>query len=425
MKKPDRPDSLQEFLEQREIATEARIHIFRITIHAISTFIAVLARLVMGTELDLMFYGVMISLPVMIIMDAAVLRANSAKTYRSWVKYIVSLTDILFLSMMLILIRIMIPREFYPLAVHVPAFTASFFIIALSGFRFDRNLTFFNGLTVFLLTIAVMIWDILTVNPFIPLWIFSYFTVLSIVLASVFLTSFISNYARSIIEENYKRLEEKLYVTGVFGRYVSAEVAEKALSGELELGGEEKIISVLFCDIRNFTSFSEKTSPAEIVALLNRFFSLMTPAVFEQEGIVDKMIGDCLMALFGAPIHMEDFRLRAVRAAMKIRERLVRLNAELTASGKPEISIGIGISTGPAIVGNIGSSERMEFTAIGDTVNTASRIEGLCKHFGRALLVDEQTRKGIGEEYSLVPMDPVEVKGKKDKIQVYAVEEKI
>ncbi len=215
-------------------------------------------------------------------------------------------------------------------------------------------------------------------------------------------------------------LQEKTWLQDAFRRYVSPEVATRALSGPIGLGSDLREISVLFSDIRNFTALSERTEPHELVELINRYFEHMVGCVQAEGGSVNKFIGDGMMALFGAPAELADAPLAAVRAALAMERALVAFNGEQRRRGQVELAIGVGIASGPAVVGNVGSADRLEYTAIGDVVNTASRIEGLTKEFGSAILLDEATYEGIRGRVPVGMKGTLSVKGKALPIQVFA-----
>jgi adenylate cyclase len=169
---------------------------------------------------------------------------------------------------------------------------------------------------------------------------------------------------------------------------------------------------MLFSDIRNFTSMSEGMEPERIIAFLNDYFSEMVDAVFEHHGVLDKFIGDGMLAVFGSLDQVEGHERRAVLTALRMRARLAKLNGERATVGQPPIAIGIGIHTDEVIVGNIGSRRRLEYTVIGDGVNTCSRVEGLNKEFGTTILITDATRKAVSEEFDLRPMPEAPLKGK-------------
>ncbi|MFN7134300.1 MAG: adenylate/guanylate cyclase domain-containing protein, partial [Myxococcales bacterium] len=215
-------------------------------------------------------------------------------------------------------------------------------------------------------------------------------------------------------------LRRAAFVRDTFGRYVDPAVVEQILAGNVALGGEVRTATVLFSDIRGFTALAEQRSAPEVVKLLNRYLDAMVEVLVAEGATIDKFIGDAVVATFGVPVSREDDARRAVRAALAMLERLEALNATRPA-GEPALEIGIGLHTGEVVAGNIGSARKMEYTVIGDTVNTAARIEQLTKHFGAALLISDETRAAAGELPGLRALPPVEVKGKRLPLQVFEV----
>lgn len=218
-----------------------------------------------------------------------------------------------------------------------------------------------------------------------------------------------------------KGLEEKEQLKDNFGRFVNQEVAEMAMKGELALGGETKEATVFFSDIRSFTEISEKLTPEEVVKFLNEYMTLMVHCITESGGFVDKFIGDAIMAVWGAPLSRGNDEERAIDSSLKMRQVLIEFNKNRGGERKPIIRIGCGINSGPVLSGQIGSDTKMEFTVIGDTVNLASRIEGLNKPMGTDILISEETRLRVEGIYHLVPMNKIKVKGKSEPQQIYAV----
>ena len=216
---------------------------------------------------------------------------------------------------------------------------------------------------------------------------------------------------------------EKRRLRRLFQRYVSSEVVGRLLeqSERLVLTGERKRITILFSDVRDFTTRSEGLEPEELVGTLNRYLGSMVSVIHGRDGMVDKFIGDAIMAVFGAPAETAEHAVNAVEAALGMHKALVELNRELEAEGIEPFRIGVGIHTGPAVVGNVGSTERVEYTAIGDTVNTASRIEGLTKRFDADVLVSGETFRELGNRFEGEFLGREHLKGKSGAVEVYRI----
>jgi adenylate cyclase len=225
---------------------------------------------------------------------------------------------------------------------------------------------------------------------------------------------------RALVEE-----KEKRKVRGAFQQYLSAEVIRRLLESPELLEPRRTEISVMFSDIRGFTTISEKLDAQELAALLNQYLTGMTRIVFDRGGTLDKYIGDAVMAFWGAPIEQSDHAVNACRAAIEMMERLAPLQRQWQAEGKPRVDIGIGLNTGTASVGNMGSSLRYGYTALGDTVNLASRLEGLNKDYGTHILVSQSTFEQVtaaqeGEsQFVFRELDLIRVKGKTQPVGLY------
>lgn len=218
-----------------------------------------------------------------------------------------------------------------------------------------------------------------------------------------------------------KGLEEREKMKDAFGKFVSQEIAEQVLKGEIRLGGERKTAAVFFSDIRQFTSISEKLEPEEVVEFLNQYMTRMVKCINDTGGVVDKYIGDAIMAVWGAPISTGNDTENAVNSALAMRKSLAEFNRGRGGVKNPVIKIGCGINTGPVLAGQIGSEERMEYTVIGDTVNLASRIEALNKTLGTDILISQDAYNLVKGIYAVEKMSPINVKGKKEPQQIYAV----
>ena len=216
-------------------------------------------------------------------------------------------------------------------------------------------------------------------------------------------------------------LAERDKIKSAFGKFVNKEVAERAMRGDIALGGESRSAAIFFSDIRSFTAISEKLSPHEVVEFLNDYMTRMVACVDKTNGVVDKFIGDAIMAIWGVPYSHGNDTENAINAAIMMRAALAEFNKGRGGDRSPIIRIGSGINTGEVIAGQIGSMERMEYTCIGDAVNLASRIESLNKIFKTDILISEHSYSLVHNIFRVEPMKKIRVKGKEEPQQIYAV----
>lgn len=240
----------------------------------------------------------------------------------------------------------------------------------------------------------------------------------NIIFSIIFSTSILFVYRFLVVEK------EKRQLRNIFSRYVSKEVVSEIMKNPevVKLGGEEREITVFFSDIRGFTTISESMSSPQLVAMLNRYFTLMTNEVIKNRGTLDKYIGDAVMAFWGAPLKDENQVDNALTTSLSMLAKLKELNKEFIKEGLPEIKIGIGLFNGKAVAGNIGSTERLSYTAMGDTVNTASRLEGLNKEYGTQIIVGESVMKKTKGKHIFKFLGAVKVKGKNEEVNIYTIE---
>jgi class 3 adenylate cyclase len=217
---------------------------------------------------------------------------------------------------------------------------------------------------------------------------------------------------------------ERKKITQLFSRYVAPQIVNEIISSferdGLQLGGKRRLVTVLFADIRGFTSMSERMEPEEVVGMLNMYLDKMTKVVFKHEGTLDKYIGDALMAVFNTPLEQVDHALKAVATACDMQKEIIRMNKELGYDDESTgLGYGIGINTGVAIAGNIGSSERMEYTVIGDAINLAARLEGIASK-GK-VIISSSTYQLVKDYVKVKKLHPISVKGKVEPVVVYEV----
>jgi adenylate cyclase len=221
--------------------------------------------------------------------------------------------------------------------------------------------------------------------------------------------------------EMARALREKEAIKRAFTRYVAREVVDEILKNpeSMVLTGQRREVTVLFCDIRGFTPVAERLDPEAVVQRLNEFYNLMIETTFRHDGTLDKFLGDAVMCIFGAPIARDDHAMQAVRTALEMQAGIAALSARFTAQGRPPIAVGIGVSAGEVVAGTVGSEDRMEYTAIGDSVNLAARLESMAKP--GQVLISQRTFDMVDDRVQAKAMGVVRVKGKEEEVEVYEV----
>ncbi len=228
-------------------------------------------------------------------------------------------------------------------------------------------------------------------------------------------------YAYRYLTEGHKKDK----IQSAMGKYISKDVMKNVIDNidikDVGLGGKRANVTVLFIDIRGFTTISERLSAQEVAAILNEYFSALAPIIDKHNGILNKFMGDAILAIFGEPIQDENHPVNAVKCANEMLRAIKNLQEKWLMEGKPRIDVGVGIATGDAFVGNIGSEERLEYTVIGDTVNTASRIENYNKVYKTKFLISEETFERVQKHVDVLKIRDVSVRGKTKKINIYEV----
>ncbi|MCK4468058.1 MAG: adenylate/guanylate cyclase domain-containing protein, partial [Desulfobacterales bacterium] len=235
------------------------------------------------------------------------------------------------------------------------------------------------------------------------------------------LTVIILVYTSITAYKYFTESRQKRFIKNAFSTYLAPTVVKQLIESpeKLVLGGEERVITAFFSDIQSFTSISEGLAPEELVELLNEFLTEMTSIILKYEGTVDKFEGDAIIAFFGAPNELENQEEIACMACIDMQKRLSELRANWKISGKPELHMRIGLCTGVAVVGNMGSKTRMDYTMMGDTVNIAARLEGVNKIYGIYTLISETTYREAGDKIMAREIDSINVVGKKEPVTIY------
>ncbi len=222
--------------------------------------------------------------------------------------------------------------------------------------------------------------------------------------------------------EMIESLRAREFLKSTLECYVSRPVAQRIFEQQdaLQLGGEEREVTILFADIRRFTALAEALPPTRVVEILNAYFTRVITMVGENEGMVDKLMGDSIMALFGAPLPLEDAPFRAIECALSIQRAVEEINLDQARLGLPPIEMGIGINTGTVVAGNIGSSVRMDYTVIGDNVNVAARLQGLAGP--GEIYISQATYEQTSSRLRVSPLEPMTLKGRQNPVRIFRVE---
>jgi adenylate cyclase len=216
---------------------------------------------------------------------------------------------------------------------------------------------------------------------------------------------------------------ERRFLRDAFSRYLAPDVVTQLVSqpGRLTLGGETRELTVMFADVAGFTTLAEGRDPGEVVSLMNECFEQLTGVIQAEGGTVDKFIGDAVMAFWNAPVAQPDHAARALRAARELLAAVARVNGSWASRGLPSLGMRVGVATGPAVVGNVGSHTKFNYTVMGDTVNLASRVEGAAKVYGTNSLITEATAAAAGGAVPLRELDWLRVKGRGEPVTVFEV----
>lgn len=224
-----------------------------------------------------------------------------------------------------------------------------------------------------------------------------------------------------MVDRQRRQQKERDFLNETFGRYVSPEVRDEILAGRVSLKGELKAVTVLFADLRDFTRLVEEIPPRDVVRIVNTYFEAMSATITSHHGQVIQFIGDEIEAVFGAPMALANHQQCAVDAALEMRTRLSRVNLDLARQGYPALRHGIGLHTGNVVAANIGSSQRLSYALVGETVNTASRIQELNKTYGTDILFSSTVKQGIDRRMPTHPLAPVSVKGVREALHLFSI----
>lgn len=375
--------SLDHSLRMRETRIERRINYARIAILVPGTALDVYTAYRAGIS-NSHYFGFVVPLMVVLVLYLGLVHwATSGTTYRWWVKYLTVTID--FTIPLSYYVEVMRPK-FYP-GMSIDAAMGLFVIINIivvleSALRLDRWIIVY-GTIVGAISVAAVD-NAAGANLLLRIWAGPLVVITGAITYS--------------ISGNVRRTVLSLIRRDRLTRFLPKELVDMVESrpDEMALGGKRAAVTIMFSDIRGFTHYSENRDPEAVVAVLNEYFTEMSRVVLEHGGMIDKFVGDAIMAVFGAPVPRDDDAARAVSCALEMLEALRRLNERWEGEGKEPLRMGVALHTGDAVAGNVGSPERMDYTVIGDTVNLAARVEELNKKYGTTLLLTESTLEASG-----------------------------
>ena len=408
-------------IKDEEIRNEKKIHVARISVFTLVLFMVSLARSVIGPSLNIRFIAIS-SLSIFSICLGLFLWYYYKKNkHSSAIKYYLVTLDIIFVSLLILIVRFTMSRDIYEITTDIPAFLLIFIINAMSGLRFDFKLSLYCAIASIIILISLTIYDFQSFTVTHPyLMIFALFK--SIILLGIALVSgYIGKSAKKLIIHNYKEQEEKNFVKNTFGKYVAPEIRDQILDGRIPLNGQKTEATVLFADLRDFTRYVEENDPEEVIRSMRAYFTAMQRAIRRHQGLVLQYVGDEIEAAFGVPLLYDGHADKAVLAALEMRKSLGELNRDRGKEGKMSFQHGIGIHTGEVLAGNTGSEDQLSYALIGDTVNLASRLQGLNKEFSTEIIISGTTRLRLDDSYQLKKLPDTEVKGKSRSVEIYAL----
>lgn len=403
--------SIETVLISEESKSETIISRFRVILSVVILIAAIIFNSALLPFLLYLIFATGLMFKISLIHSSAIYRQ---KYFLSWVKYMLIFYDTVFFTWFIYIITKQNTVDAWVLTAAYGIFGS--IMILTDIFRYDIYSSIFCGVVVILSRWILTLWD--DILHFSPLTSPDSILIGAIIVFTL-LSCLISTNFRHVILKSIKQKSLERYVPDLLAK----ELIDKG--EDLTFNGARSPVTILFSDIRNFTTFSELVPPEDVINFLNDYFSTMIDIIFENNGMLDKIMGDGLMAIYGSPFTKEsdpeNDAINAVKTAIQMKEHLNDFNQLITSKGYEPISIGIGINTGHAVLGSIGTEKRREFTAIGDTVNTASRLESHTKVIDTNILISEATMKYLGSEFDIETIGKISLKGKSEEVEAYKI----
>ncbi|PTL77025.1 adenylate/guanylate cyclase domain-containing protein [Vitiosangium sp. GDMCC 1.1324] len=416
---PPVPSGFDALLGQTVFQLESRVAHVATTASAIATAL-VLASIASGSPIPRIILAATLFFFAWYACVALLMRAGR---YRPWMRYASSLVDVS-MGTVVALLDLRVNGPAFALSAGGPALYAVG--VVMSTPRLQPRLCLFAGLAAAaqLLVLVQFVLRPAASPELLASGAFDFYVTLA---KSIFLVTsgalgmVASRSMRGLLVRLTESAVERERVRGLLGMHVSEQVMEHLLSGRMPEGGERRAVTICFTDIRDFTRLSESQSPEETLRLLNLYFGRMCEIVAAHGGLVNKFLGDGMLIVFGAPTHQPDDARRALAAA---REMLAEAELMRERGEFPDLRIGVALHRGEAVVGNVGGAQRQEYTVIGDTVNTTSRVQDLTKALGRALLLTRECREALGDEATFEPLGAHAVKGRLQQLELFGIPER-
>ena len=409
---------------EEERKNERIIHLARISVFTLVLVMMIVSRLTLGEELNVRFLLVSLFSASCIAIGILLWRYYNNHRNSSLAKYLLVTLDIAFVFILVLIVRYTMSRDIYEMTSDIPAFLVLFLVNAMSGLRFDFRLSMYSAVLSVMALFGLTLYDLQTHVMSHPYLVVTTLFKGFILLGVAFISGYIGSSAKKLVIHDYLEQREKQYVKDLFGKYVTPEIRDQILAGQIPLNGERTEATVLIADLSDFTPYVEENDPEEVVKSLREYFTAMQKAVRRHHGLILHYVGDEIVTAFGAPVACTDHAGGAIQAAMEMQKNLHHLNNARTKEGKRPFKHRIGIHTGEVLAGNTGSEDQPSYTLIGDTVNIASRLQEFNKQRGTEVIFSTATREKIPDHIRARKLESAMLKGITRPIEIFTFDQK-